>query len=104
MDALGQVPELAGATATGFATPPPPPPGGQRADEIDYEIFGEEMQYVEVELDPGETVIAEAGGMMYMTPGIKMETVFGDGCARRTGFWASCSAPASGCSPASRCS
>ena len=36
--------------------------------EIDYEIFGDEMQYVEITLDPGETVIAEAGGMMYMTP------------------------------------
>ncbi len=47
---------------------PPTPPEGRQADEIDYEIFGEEMQYVEVTLDPGEMVIAEAGGMMYMTP------------------------------------
>ena len=71
-------------------TPPPPPPGGQRAHEIDYEIFGEEMQFVEIELDPGETVIAEAGGMMYMTPGIQMETVFGDAAARRSAAsWAS---------------
>jgi uncharacterized protein (AIM24 family) len=36
------------------------------AHEIDYTIYGEEMQFVEVELDPGESVIAEAGGMMYM--------------------------------------
>jgi uncharacterized protein (TIGR00266 family) len=59
--------------------PPPPIPGGARvADEIDYEILGSEMQYVEVTLDPGEMVIAEPGGMMYMTPGIVMETRFGD--------------------------
>ncbi len=57
---------------------PPMPPASRRSDEIDYEIFGEEMQYVEVTLDPGEMVIAEAGGMMYMTTGIQMQTVFGD--------------------------
>jgi uncharacterized protein (TIGR00266 family) len=65
---------------------PPPPPSSKRSDEIDYEIFGQEMQYVEVTLDPRETVVAEAGGMMYMTPGIKMETVFGDPSAAPTGF------------------
>ena len=47
--------------------------------EIDYQIFGEEMQYVEIELDPYETVIAEAGSFMMMENGIKMETIFGDG-------------------------
>jgi len=78
---LGQVPELAGAAASGFATPPPPPPpvGGQRAHEIAYKIVGEDLQFVEVELDPRESVVAEAGAMMYMTPGIEMETIFGDG-------------------------
>jgi uncharacterized protein (TIGR00266 family) len=75
---LGQVPELANAPAGGFA-PPPPPPGGQRAHEIAYKIVGEDLQFVEVELDPRESVVAEAGGMMYMTPGIEMETIFGDG-------------------------
>jgi len=50
----------------------------RRADEIDYELFGDDMQFVEVTLDPGETVIAEAGTMMYMTHGIQMQTVFGD--------------------------
>jgi uncharacterized protein (TIGR00266 family) len=75
---LGQVPELAGAGASGFA-PPPPPPGGQRAHEIAYKIVGEDLQFVEVELDPRESVVAEAGAMMYMTPGIEMETIFGDG-------------------------
>jgi len=49
------------------------------AHEIDYEIHGESLQYLEVELDPGETVIAEAGTMMYMTDGIGFETRMGDG-------------------------
>jgi uncharacterized protein (TIGR00266 family) len=47
--------------------------------EVDYEIFGDDMQFVEVELDPGEAAVAEAGGMMYMEQGIEMETIFGDG-------------------------
>ncbi len=66
---------------------PPPPPAGQKADVIDYEIFGEEMQYVEITLDPGEMVIAEAGAMMYMTSQIKMETVFGDPSQKQSGFF-----------------
>jgi uncharacterized protein (TIGR00266 family) len=57
---------------------PPPPPVRAGADEVDYTIHGDDMQYVEVVLDPGETVIAEAGNMMHMTEGIQMETVFGD--------------------------
>ena len=47
--------------------------------EIDYRIFGEEMQYVEVELDPQETAVAEAGAFMMMEDGIQMQTIFGDG-------------------------
>jgi uncharacterized protein (AIM24 family) len=47
--------------------------------EIDYRIFGEEMQYVEVELDPNETAIAEPGAFMMMDDGITMQTIFGDG-------------------------
>ena len=47
--------------------------------EIDYRIFGEEMQYVEVELDPNETAVAEPGAFMMMDDGIAMETMFGDG-------------------------
>ena len=47
--------------------------------EIDYKIFGEELQYVEVELDPGETAIAEPGAFMMMDDGIGMQTIFGDG-------------------------
>ncbi|MDP2215687.1 MAG: TIGR00266 family protein [Methanolobus sp.] len=49
------------------------------ADEIDYQIIGNDMQLVEIELDPGESVRAEAGAMMYMGPGIKMETSTGGG-------------------------
>ncbi|ADF52732.1 MAG: TIGR00266 family protein [Zunongwangia sp.] len=54
--------------------------------EIDYEIFGEEMQYVELELDPQEAAIAEAGNFMMMDNGIKMDTIFGDGSKQNEGF------------------
>ncbi|MDW0118759.1 TIGR00266 family protein [Sporosarcina thermotolerans] len=47
--------------------------------EIDYKLYGDDMQFVEVELDPGETVVAEAGSLMMMEDGIDMETIFGDG-------------------------
>ncbi len=57
---------------------PPPPPRTRTADVIDYEIFGDDMQFVEITLDPGEVIVAEAGAMMYMSQGIEMETVFGD--------------------------
>lgn len=50
-----------------------------RNHEIDYKIFGEELQYVEVELDPGETAVAEPGAFMMMDDGIAMQTIFGDG-------------------------
>ena len=53
------------------------------AHEIDFHIYGEEMQYVEIELDPQEVVIAEAGGFMMMEDGIKMETIFGDGSTQQ---------------------
>ncbi len=56
-------------------------------DVIDYEIRGAEMQFVEVELDPGEAAIGEAGSMMFMDPGITMDTVFGDGSAQQGGFF-----------------
>jgi uncharacterized protein (TIGR00266 family) len=73
--------------ARGRGAPPPPPAQGRQADEIDYEIFGQEMQYVEVTLDPGEMVIAEPGTLMYMTSGIKMETMLGDPSQRQAGFF-----------------
>jgi uncharacterized protein (TIGR00266 family) len=72
---IPQVAELAG----GVAASAPPPPNRTLAHEIDYRIFGEEMQFVEVGLDPGESAVAEAGSMMYKDPAVQMETVFGDG-------------------------
>ena len=54
--------------------------------EIDYKIHGDDMQFVEVELDPMEAAVAEAGGMMYMEDGIEMETIFGDGSQQSSGF------------------
>jgi uncharacterized protein (TIGR00266 family) len=51
--------------------------------EIDYRIFGEEMQYVEVELDPNETAVAEPGAFMMMDDGIQMQTMFGDGSSQQ---------------------
>ena len=54
-------------------------------DVVDYEIRGSEMQFVEVELDPGEAAIGEAGSMMFMDAGIQMDTVFGDGSASQGG-------------------
>jgi len=77
------VPDL----ASGRGAAPPVVPRARRSDEIDYEIFGSEMQYVEVTLDPNEMVVAEPGGMMYMTDGIQMETVLGDPSAPKGGFW-----------------
>lgn len=58
---------------------PIPAAPGRKAHEIDFKIVGEELQFVEVELDPGESAVAEAGAMMYMTEGIEMHTIFGDG-------------------------
>lgn len=53
--------------------------------EIDYRIYGEEMQYVEVELDPNETAVAESGAFMMMDDGIQMQTLFGDGSQQQQG-------------------
>ena len=66
--------------------PTPPPLLSTQMHEIDYKIHGDDMQFVEVELDPQEAVVAEAGGMMFMDDGIGMETIFGDGSQRTTGF------------------
>src|SRR5437867_10290264 len=54
--------------------------------EVDFKIYGDDMQFVEVELDPLEAAVAEAGGMMYMEEGIEMQTIFGDGSQQNTGF------------------
>jgi len=55
-------------------------------DVVDYEIKGAEMQFVEVELDPGEAAIGEAGSMMFMDTGVDMDTIFGDGSQQQGGF------------------
>ncbi|HLP93781.1 MAG TPA: TIGR00266 family protein [Saprospiraceae bacterium] len=59
----------------------------RRNHEIDYKIYGEEMQCVEIELDPNETVIAESGSFMFMDNMIEMATVFGDASDRTEGFF-----------------
>lgn len=51
----------------------------RKAHEVEYKIHGDDLQFVEIMLDPGETILAEAGSMMYMDNAIKMETIFGDG-------------------------
>ncbi len=53
--------------------------------EIDYKIYGEELQFVEIELDPNETAVAESGAMMMMDDGIEMQTIFGDGSQQQQG-------------------
>ncbi|PQJ72494.1 TIGR00266 family protein [Polaribacter butkevichii] len=58
----------------------------RNAHEIDYKIFGEEMQFVEIELDPQEGVVAEAGTFMMMDDNIKMNTILGDGSNQETGL------------------
>jgi uncharacterized protein (AIM24 family) len=81
--AAGQVPAVAAAMRApapmSYSTPPPPPlPMGSHFDQIDCTIVGAEIQYVQVALDPGDTVIGEPGFMMYMTSNVQMNTVFGD--------------------------
>jgi len=86
-------PDLA-AAAPAVATPALPAvsatplqPGQQKSHDVDYLLIGEEMQIIEIELDPGETVIAEAGSMNYMDQSIKFETKMGDGSNPKSGFW-----------------
>jgi len=68
-------------------TPPPLlKPTSSQMHEVDYQIHGDAMQFVEIELDPNEAAVAEAGGMMFMDAGIEMETVFGDGSQKTGGF------------------
>lgn len=58
-----------------------------RSHEVDYRIRGSDLQFVEIELDPGESVIAEAGAMMYVEEGISFETRMGDGSEPDKGAW-----------------
>jgi uncharacterized protein (TIGR00266 family) len=57
----------------------------RRNHEIDYKIYGEELQFVEIELDPEETAVAESGAFMMMDDGIQMQTIFGDGSQQQGG-------------------
>ena len=76
------------ALFTSDTAPPafPQKSSGKRSHEIDFKILGESIQMVEIELDPQETVIAEAGAMNYMDEGITFETKMGDGSTPDTGF------------------
>ncbi len=76
---IHQVGELVGGTPHQAVLAPPPVSQQQRSDVIDYKIFGEEMQFVEIELDPGESAVAEAGALMYKDAIVNMDTMFGDG-------------------------
>lgn len=81
---IAQVAELQSGPLAG-AAPPPVPGGSGTADEIDYKIYGSDMQFVEIELDPGESAVAEAGAMMYKDATVQMDTVFGDGSRSSAG-------------------
>ncbi|MEE4376667.1 MAG: TIGR00266 family protein [Candidatus Competibacteraceae bacterium] len=80
--------EVADLTQANSPAVPSPPSSTLRNDEIDYVIHGHEMQFVEVELDPGESAVSEAGAMMYKDTCIQMQSIFGDGSqeAANTGF------------------
>ena len=78
MASTGSVPSILGRRG------PIGPTGG--SDEIDFKIYGQEMQFVEIELDPGESAVAEAGAMMFKDACIHMDTIFGDGSKAQTGF------------------
>ena len=54
--------------------------------EVDYEIVGDDLQFVKIEMDPNEAVVGEAGSMMYIEDGIQMQTIFGDGSPQQGGF------------------
>lgn len=82
---IASIAELNPVAGAQVPAPPAAAPSGTGADEIDFKIFGAEMQFVEVELDPGESAVAEAGAMMYKDSFIDMQTVFGDGSAASGG-------------------
>ena len=91
---LEEIPDFKGQLFTGLEYPTIPTgatAGKGAADEIDFDIYGEDMQFVEIELDPGEAAIAEAGAMMYMDQPVEMETIFGDASQKsaeeNSGWW-----------------
>lgn len=86
---IAQVAQFAGLFGQAPPLPPPPPvgPAPVMADVIDYELFGGEMQFVEIVLDPGEAAIADAGSLFYMDAGIRTEPMFGDGTQPEQGLF-----------------
>lgn len=85
--APGRPERTEGPAARSGGPPPLRRPRPERCHEIDYEIFGDDLQLVEVELDPGETCIAEAGAMTYMEEGIAFAAKMGDGSEPNQGFF-----------------
>lgn len=86
---LGQLQQFRSLFRNEMVNMPPLPSQTEfrkRSHEIDYEVLGDDMQFVEITLDPQESVVAEAGGMFYMTQGIQMEAQFGDGSNPQSGF------------------
>ena len=81
---IEEVPELLTKPAAGGPPPrvPTRPSNSRYSDEVDFKVFGAEMQFVEIELDPGESVVAEAGAMMYKDSTVEMDTIFGDGSTK----------------------
>src|SRR3990167_6253795 len=86
---IAQVAQFASLFGQAPPLPPPPPvgPAPVMADVIDYELFGGEMQFVEIVLDPGEAAIADAGSLFYMDAGIRTEPMFGDGTQPEHGLF-----------------
>lgn len=84
---IPRITELASSPSAAPAAPASatPPGASMQAHDIDFKIFGSEMQFVEIELDPGESAVAEAGAMMYKDASIQMDTVFGDGTTSGAG-------------------
>jgi hypothetical protein len=86
---IAEVAELQ-APAPGMPNTPPPVPvaagASGRADDIEFRIVGHEMQFVEIELDPGESAIAEAGALMFKDATVQMDTVFGAANGDQGGF------------------
>ncbi|WP_119716868.1 TIGR00266 family protein [Cognatilysobacter tabacisoli] len=81
-----EVPEFGADGAPAMPPPLSSTAGGRaRSDDIDYTIVGQDMQFVEIELDPGESAIAEAGALMFKDASVQMDTVFGDGRASGPG-------------------
>lgn len=80
---IAQVDELSSGSSSGSSSYAPPPVSTRTADEIDFKIYGEDMQYIEIELDPGESAVAEAGSMMFKESPITFETIFGDGSQKQ---------------------